>query len=474
MGSFRAHPRSPVTLDALVALLRCPACGGALTFDAVPQPDPEAGTCGVLRCPCAADYPVLDGVPVLRAGRLDRRSIADDLVLAPGPDVAAVVTEIKAGRALGALVDLLAAPLCPWPLNRVGAGRRLSLMGPLRSAGLAVRRRRLRAMLRQRDGLTAEDWLAAFYLHAPEVYDPFNYFFFRFGTPRHLATLGLVFALPDDASPVLDLACGYGHLAHTLTSQGRVVVGFDQNAHQAWLARHYVAPGAAFVCADASQPLPFADGAFGAAVCSDAFHYVRDKPGAVAELDRVSDGGPLLFPTVGNALVDSPDGHELAPDAYRALFDGWHVRVVTDDAVFARYREGLGPDLSESDPDAKGAKWLAIAATKGDPERLLQDHGPLGEGPSSWPHAAGHLALNPLYTPGRSYFELQMPSPWFEAENGRLREYMPTVVEPTEPLDTLVGCAAAVGLPERYARQNRPWTQRADRALTLAVRRVRG
>ncbi|WP_143537589.1 methyltransferase domain-containing protein [Rubrivirga marina] len=466
-----------MTLDALTPLLRCPACGAALSLDRVPQPDPEAGDCGVLRCPCAADYPVLDGVPILRTGRLDRRSIADDLVLAPGPDVAAVVSAVEAGRALGALVDLLAAPLCPWPLNRVGAGRRLSLLGPLRSAGLALRRRRVHAMLRHRDGLTAEDWLATFYLHAPEVYDPFNYFFFRFGTPRHLATLGLVSALPADASPVLDLACGYGHLAHTLSALGRAVVGLDQNVHQAWLARHYVAPGAAFVCADASRPLPFADAAFGAAVCSDAFHYVRDKGGAVAELDRVSAGGPLLFPTVGNALVGSPDGHELAPDAYRALFDGWHVRVTSDDAVFAHYREGLGPDLSGPDADVDGAKWLAIAATKGDPDCLLRDHGPLDAGPGGWPHAAGRLALNPLYErePGGDRRALRMPSPWYEAENGGVREYMPAVVGEGEALTTaLVARAAAVGLPERYARPRRPWTQRADRALTRAVRRVRG
>ena len=462
-----------MTLDALVPLLRCPACGGALALDRVLQPDPEAGDCGVLRCPCSADYPVLDGVPVLRTGTLDRRSIADDLVLAPGPSVAAVVSRVEAGEALGALVDLLSAPLCPWPLHKVAALRRLSLREPLRSVGLALRRRRVRAMLCRRDSLTAEDWLASFYWHAPEVYDPFNYFFFRFGTPRHLATLGLASVLPDATSPVLDLACGYGHLAHTLTAPGRAVVGLDQNVHQAWLARHYVAPEAAFVCADASRPLPFTDGAFASAVCSDAFHYVRDKRGAVAELDRTTNGGPLLFPTVGNALVGEPDGHELAPDAYRALFDGWHVRVTSDDAVFHRYRDGVGPDLADADADAEadGARWLALVATRHDPAPLLRDHGPL----DGWPHAAGRLTLNPLYEPEGDRYALRLPSPWYEAENGGLRDYMPPAVgRGAEPTPDLVARAAFVGLPERYARRRRPRVVAANRALSALLGRGRG
>ena len=461
-----------MTLDALAPLLRCPACGGDLDLGRRPQPDPEVGDCGVLACACSAVFPVLDGVPILRTGSLDRRSIADDLVLAPGPSVASVVSDIEAGHALRALVALLAAPVCPWPLNKVGTFHRLSLLDPLRQAGLALRRRAVRAMLRQRGGLTAEDWLGSFYWHAPEVYDPFNYFFFRFGTPRHLATLGLMAALPPTGdAPVLDLACGYGHLAHTLSAQGRAVVGLDQNVHQAWLARHYVAPEAAFVCADASQPLPFADAALGAAVCSDAFHYVRDKPATVGELDRITRGGPVMLPTVGNARVGDPDGHELSPEAYKALFRGWHVRVVTDDGVFERYRRGLGPDLSKSDPEADQSKWLAIVATREDPGAMLQDHGAL----DGWPHAAGRLALNPLYNREGSRHVLRLPSPWYEAENGRLVEYMPAVVDAgDQATPDLVERAAFVGLPERYERPARRPIVATNRVLSGALRRLRG
>lgn len=462
-----------MTLDALGPLLRCPDCGGPLALDRVRQRDAEAGDCGLLRCGCAV-WPVLDGVPILRRGRLDRRSIADARVLAPGPEVEAVVALVRDGRALDALVEVLSPPVCPWPLNRVGALRRLSLREPLRAAGLAVRRRRVRRMLARRVALTAEDWLSLFYWHAPEVYDPFSYFFFRFGTPRHLATLGLLAALPhgDEASgPVLDLACGYGHLGHTLAAQGRAVVGIDQNVHQAWLARHYVAPGAAFVCADADRPLPLRDGAAGSAFCSDAFHYVRDKAACLAELDRATAGGPVLLATVGNALVGEPDGHELTPDGYAGLFEGWHWTVRTEADLLARYRDGLGPDLSGPSDDLEHAKWLSYAAARHGADDWLREHGPLGE----WPHAAGVLSVNPLYERDGDRRVLRFPSRWYQAENGGARDYLPPALAlDAQATPEAVSAAAFVGLPARYARDaGRPATLTASRALDGVIARLR-
>ena len=123
-----------MTLAALLPLLRCPACGGPLAYERVGQREAAAGECGVLRCGCSA-YPVLDGVPVLRRGELALRSIADARVLAPGVTADAVVAQVRAGRGLDALADVLTTPLCPWPLQRLGAARRLSLWRPLRGGG---------------------------------------------------------------------------------------------------------------------------------------------------------------------------------------------------------------------------------------------------------------------------------------------------------------------------------------------------
>lgn len=462
-----------MTLDALIGLLQCPACAGALRFVPVAQRAREAGTCGVLECACAV-YPVLDSVPVVRTGRLSRHSIADARVVSPGPLVAEVVAQVRAARGAEALAELLSAPLCPWPLNRVGAARRLSLRAPLADATQAAHRRRTRAMLARREALTAEDWMSALYWNAPEIYDPFNYFFYRFGTPRHLATLGLLTVLPA-GGPVLDLACGYGHLGHTLAAQGRTVVGLDQNVHQAWVARHYVAPGAAFVCADADQPFPFRDGAFGSAFCSDAFHYIHDKAAALSELDRTTSGGLVALATVGNAGVGEPDGEELTPDGYAGLLAGWAWRVRTEDDLLGRYLSGLSPDLSAPSPEASvdRARWLSYVAAR-DPEaaeHALRDHGALGD----WPHASGVRSLNPLYERAGDQWRLQFPSTWYEAENSGILAYAPEALGlPVVPTEALVAQAAFVGLPERYARPSgRPWYVGANRTLGLAARRVR-
>lgn len=459
-----------MTLDALTRHLRCPACGSGLALERHPQADAEVGECGLLQCECSA-YPVLDGVPMIRAGALSRRSIADGQVMAPGLEVAEVVRLVEAGRALDALVDVLSPPVCPWPLNYSGAGRRLSLAPPVRAAGLAVRRRRVRRMLARRDALTAEDWLAALYWHAPEIYDPFNYFFFRFGTPRHLAPLGMLSALPA-GGPVLDLASGCGHLGHTLSAQGRDVVGLDQNAHQAWLARHYVAPGAAFVCADADAPLPFHDGAFASAFCSDAFHYIRGKGACLGELDRATSGGPVFLITVGNGDVGFPDGHELDPAGYAGLLDGWSWVVCTEADTLERYLEGHGPDLSASAPAADVAvtKWLSYVATR-QPDGFFRDHGPLAE----WPHASGALGINPLYKRHADRLSLRLPSLTYEIENGGVRAYMPAVVSLEDDRDALIALAVVVGQPERYRRPTgRPWTMVANRHLHDLVRQLRG
>ena len=472
-----------MTLDTLVPLLRCPASGKPLDFEEVPQAHHQAGTCGLLRSSYGLVYPVLDGVPILTDARLDIKSIADSLVLAPGPEPGDIAALVAAGRGLDALVELLAFPVCPWPLNRAGPTRRASLWTGVRTLSVAARGRSVRAMLRRRDALTAEDWLASFYWHSPTVNDPFNYFLLRPGQPRHLATLGLLTVLPPAAAPVLDLACGYGHFLHALTvGQGLPAIGLDQNFHQVWVARHYIAPGAAVVCADADRPLPFADGSLSAAMVADAFGHLYKKAQVLAEFDRVTGGGPALIASVGNRLVAPLEADERTPDGYAALLGERPWRVLTEPDLLARYLDGRAPDLSESSPAAEvdATKFLYYVV---DPSQAsFTAHGPF----ATWPHAAGTLGVHPIYARDGDRLRFAFPSPWYAFENRAMQDYMPDTAtlppgiddalvrgEVPPAAEPLLAVAVLLGMPDRYANRRRPLTQRANRTLAHALHRLR-
>ena len=444
----------------------------------------------MLRCPCAA-YPVVDGVPVLMKGTVAVRSIADDRVVVSGPESATLVRLIEAGQGEAALMSLLAFPVCPWPLNLTPVGRAWSESGPVRSAGLALHRRTLRQWLRAADR-TAEDWFSLFYLRSPTLFDPFSYFFFRFAQPRHLATLALAPVLPP-GRPVLDLACGYGHTLHALTTGApggeapRDAVGVDQNFHQAWVGQHWVAPAARFVCADADRPLPFRNGAFGSALCVDAFHYLHGKAAVVGELRRVTAGGTVVLARVGNVGVKPNEGEELAPEAYRALFGERPTRWFSEDALVDAYLRNETPDLTTATDVAglAGTKWLYGVAAE--TEVAL----PRGDSAAVRPHTAGVLALNPLYATRKArtglWLRFRFPSPWYAFENARMADYHAQTAtldadtlrdlasgRRTESLGRLSDRFVVIGLPARYARRRgRPWPVWAHRALTSGAARLR-
>lgn len=77
------------------------------------------------------------------------------------------------------------------------------------------------------------------------------HFTFSFGQPRHLAALAIASVLKDRGGPILDLACGPGHLTHffcTGADRDRPVVGVDRSFFRLYVARNYVAPRADFIC----------------------------------------------------------------------------------------------------------------------------------------------------------------------------------------------------------------------------------
>ena len=87
--------------------------------------------------------------------------------------------------------------------------------------------------------------------------DPYGYFAFRFGQPRHLVALSLACLIRRPGKPVLDLACGFGHITRHLVNraEGQPVIGLDRNFFMLYVAKNWLAPEAEYVCAQADSGL---------------------------------------------------------------------------------------------------------------------------------------------------------------------------------------------------------------------------
>ncbi|MFC5142962.1 class I SAM-dependent methyltransferase [Actinomycetospora rhizophila] len=462
--------------------LTCPWCRGTLAF--TPTPDPSFdGTFGVLTCGCG-EYPVLDGIPVVRRGRVDVQEHATGRTEVHGPTVAELVALLRAGRGADALVAMLAFP------PRLPG--RLTRRWPLAGLALAARRAEVRAMLDDVDALTAQDWMELAYLRSSERIDQemFGYFFVRYGQPRYLASISLLRALPATDAPVLDLACGFGHTMYHLGARERPLrtVGVDRNFFQLWVGRRYIAPEQTFVCADRVDALPFADDAFAAATCTDAFHYFDDQQGAMDELRRVARADTVLVDRVGNRTMEPRDATgERDAAGYVALLRGAPWRLTSEDEVVRDYLDGHGPRLAapRHPAELRRSKWLALFSSTD--RGLFADHGTF-EAP---PHAAGAPGINPAYEVRRDGDEVVLafafPSTWYAFENAAMLAY----TSPGERLDAeefealvagrpegsvaeLVDRFVLLGLPPRYARPpGSPSRSSVLRGLGAGVRATR-
>lgn len=307
------------SFDKLMAILRCPACRGRLQFHRVDQDLPRAREYGVLTCGCS-QYPVIDGICILMKGTVGSFEHTEGHVEYQGPSIDDLTRLVQAGRGLDALLRCIAFPLTIKQVDRIPVLRQLWHSGPIRELRSSLRRVQLRRWcVEGRETHSAEDWLDLFYRqYSPVQGDLFSYFFCRLAQPRHLATLALTSYLPASEKPVLDLACGFGHLGYNLaeSSAAHAVIGADRNFFQLWVAQHWIASKNRFVCVDADQTLPFADKSFAATLCCDAFHYFRRKDLVLDEIARCAPGQPILLTGVGNRLVEPTEGFELTPQEY--------------------------------------------------------------------------------------------------------------------------------------------------------------
>jgi SAM-dependent methyltransferase len=175
----------------------------------------------------------------------------------------------------------------------------------------------------------------------------------RFTTPSFLAAVPLLGVLSNAPGLVLDAPCGYGHLSYAISRlvPEERIVAMDLRSSFAYAARRFFVPGAAAAVAhDMNEPLPLADGRFSAVFCSDAFQYIRDKRGLGREFMRLlRDDGVVVLAHLPNRLhFNLGAGHALAPDEYARVFDGFHVRMFTEQQMLETYLHDAPVDLTRS------------------------------------------------------------------------------------------------------------------------------
>jgi ubiquinone/menaquinone biosynthesis C-methylase UbiE len=301
-----------------------------------------------------------------------------------------------------------------------------------------------------------------------------DYFAFRFGNGRYLVGLSFAASLahqPDRA--LLDLACGCGHLTRGLVQQAsdRPVIGVDDSFFGLYVAKRWTAPQAEYVCCAADSSLPFPDGTFSAAFCSDAFHYFVDKPTSTQELKRLTrDHGTIVLLWVRNGLLEHPyKGLALPPAGYQALVDDMPNRLVADSEVLARYLQNQGPALARPEKPESLAQEPVLSIVASHRQEALVDYGTFED----WPHARGRLDLNPLYVKeprngdGSVSLRRRFPSPLYEQLNEECKSYLPASVDvnetmwtdlangnQTEKIEALVRQCVLLAIPERYGSPN--------------------
>ncbi len=242
-----------------------------------------------------------------------------------------------------------------------------------------------------------------------------DYFAYRWSDPTYLASLALLQQHWPGGRPVVEVACGAGHLLRELAGRGCTdLLGVDVVWAKLWLARRFVCPQARYVCADVTA-LPALDVAPPAYVmCHDAAYFFPDKPAAFAALRSLARSGGTLV--VGHAHVQDPHGVPETPQRWAEL--AGEGAVLYDDDALTRAL------LADRPPDSAGPDQLAASEAIG-----LVAGAPGARAPYDLGCPTGETRPNPLYVDGA----LAWPNERYASEYGPRSGYLAPHLEPLPP-----------------------------------------
>ena len=352
-------------------------------------------------------YPVVDGIPFLRAGR---KALADEALML-----------LEAGHQDEALVALLADYDDWW-------------RGPVAEPEA------LRELVRMRNDLTLRDAMGLL------AWGPvLDYFAHRWTDPTYLGGLALVEAHCTAPRRAFELACGIGHHLRALTRTGASLTGVDVVFAKLWIARHWVVPQARLLCLDAAQDWPLAEH-FDLVACHDAFYFLEPKSEILARLRSLLDpaNGLLAISHVHNkewdnfsagAALSARQFADLLPDA--VFYD--------DNELTHALVEARAPRPTQPEALRQAEAFAAVAGPALQSARAVTDW-------LAMPKAGAKLSRNPLYD--RSG-HLTWPSDRYGREYGPRATYpLQTAMPERVELNSATAGAARrrelVELPERW------------------------
>jgi uncharacterized protein YbaR (Trm112 family) len=412
------------TLD----VLRCPYCGGRLSLveSIFHRRTADAIQDGILGCHCCI-FPLVDGIPVLHV--LPASTVARDHLQAGRADLAR--------RAMFGLEDDAQA----------------EAFDAVASSDTATYRDTVEAL-----GPTFEG----------------GYFLYRFSDPTYVVAQAVARAVGATVlggrRRAIDICGGSGHVTRTLLDLSDVPpVLADLYFAKVWLARRFTAPGCEPVCCDGNAPMPFARGAFGFAMCTDAFMYIWTKRQFVGEMERLvetggaSKPGAVLIGHTHNERTWSPShGQPLSPEGYADLFETIEPRIFGEGNLFADLVSGGPLNLARRDDHETLDKSPALTIIASRHPGVFVPH------PQAKPSdATGELRINPLYAlvpDGDGVrLRLEFPNEEYADEYGACRQYLPeTLTLARSVIDSLatgrvsgelidlVRRKVIVDLPKRY------------------------